>query len=63
MNLGGIDWVRRFLYQPVSSWADNIVYGKQECPDYNTTKGFRRDQLVGDWYVLARSESVFEETG
>lgn len=25
---GGIDWVRRFLYQPVSSWADAIVYGR-----------------------------------
>ena len=24
----GIDWVRRFLYNPVSNWAENIVYGK-----------------------------------
>ena len=60
---GEIDWIRRFLYQPVSSWGENIVLGKQECPDYTVKANFRQDKLIGEWYVVARSESVFDETG
>ena len=59
----GMDWISRFLYQPVSNWGTNIVMGKQDCPDYNVTQNYRQDKLIGDWYVVARSESVLEETG
>jgi len=58
-----INYITRFLYNPVSSWGDNIVLGKQECPDYKAVKPYRQDKLIGDWYVMHRSESNLDENG
>jgi len=41
------------------------MLGKKTCPDKDSTdvKDFNLPKLLGDWYVIWRSYSAFEESG
>jgi len=60
-----MDYIHKFLVSPIRAWSETIMMGKRTCPDKDSTdvKDFNLPKLMGDWFVLFRSYSAFEENG
>lgn len=60
-----MDYIHKFLVSPIRAWSETIMLGKKTCPDKDSTdvKDFNLPKLLGDWYVIWRSYSAFEESG
>lgn len=60
-----MDYVHKFLVSPVRAWSETLMMGKKTCPDKDSSdvKDFNLPKLLGDWFILFRSYSAFEESG